>query len=164
VIGRVLGGAAAGLVATLGMSAWMLVAQRVGWLSQQPPEKITHESIRRTTGVAPSGTSLDFLTALMHLGIGAGMGAAFGVIAPRRLAAWAVSLLGVGYGLAIWLINYGHILPDLDLMPPPSEDERRRPQVMVVGHVVYGALLGATLSVLHDRSVDERINSDVSAE
>jgi hypothetical protein len=148
VIARVLRGAAAGLVATLVMSVWMLIAERIGWLSQQPPEKITHESIRRATGLRTGGSSLDFLTALVHLGIGMGMGSLFAMIARRRLAAWAVGLLGAWYGLAIWVTNYGHVLPELGLMPRPSEDERRRPHAMIIGHVIYGSVLGGVVFVL----------------
>ena len=151
-ISHLVRGATAGLVATLAMSAWMLVAQRVGWLSQQPPEKITHDSVERTTGANPSGATLDALTAFVHVAIGMVMGAFFALIAPRRFAAWLLSMLGACYGIAIWVANYVHVLPELGLMPRPSEDERRRPQVMIVAHLIFGSILGAVVSVLRSRA------------
>jgi uncharacterized membrane protein YagU involved in acid resistance len=152
VIARLVRGAGAGLAATLAMSAWMLVAQRAGWLSQQPPERITHESIRRATGARPSGGTLDLLTSIVHAVIGMGMGSFFAVVAPRRLAAPVLSGLGAAYGLAIWIANYGHVLPELGLMPRPTDDERRRPQAMIVAHLIFGSVLGATVSVLRSRA------------
>lgn len=142
-------GAGAGFVATLLMSAWMLVAQREGWLSQQPPEKITDESVHRATGARPSGSTLDLLTALVHLAIGCGAAALYGLaFTPRRLSAAAGAFAGALYGVLIWLTSYGKLLPELDLMPPPTDDRQRRPQAMIVAHVIYGGALGALVSVL----------------
>src|SRR4051794_7390136 len=145
---RILTGAAAGIVGTLVMSVWMLVAQRAGWLSQQPPKKITHESVRRTTGARPSFGSLALLSAVVHLGIGAGAAMLYALMTPRRLRIPAGAAAGTVAGLLMWVTSYVKLLPALDLMPAPTDDERRRPQAMIIGHVIYGAIVGALVSAL----------------
>ena len=134
-------GAIAGLLATLVMSAWMLLADSLGWMNEQPPKTITSR-VARKAGMPVSGASLDVATGLAHLGFGMVGGSAFGLIARRMPSLPTSALVGVGYGLLIWTTSYVAILPSLDLMPGPAEGERRRTPVMVFAHIVYGAVLG----------------------
>jgi hypothetical protein len=136
-------GAIAGTLATLPMSVLMLAAQRAGWLTEQPPERITAVSLKRTAGDSPDGLALDALTAVVHLGVGAAAGAVYGAMVeplrPERVppAAW-----GAIYGSLFWALSYVALLPALGLMPPPARDERRRPPVMLASHCVFGGVLG----------------------
>src|SRR3954451_1976324 len=141
-------GAIAGLVATVPMSAWMWFASKRGWLVEQAPQTVTRRSSQQATGRKPAAQKLDVLTTAVHLGIGGALGALFGVLVGRRTpGAVASTVVGVGYGLFVWVASYAALLPAVDLMPPPSSDHRRRPQVMVVAHVIFGSVLGALVSV-----------------
>ena len=144
-------GAFAGTVATLPMSALMLAAQRAGLLTQQTPERITELSIERTAELDVEGRRLDALAAVAHLGFGAAAGALFAVIVGRRFGAPVAGVVGIGYGLLIWLVAYKSTLPKIDLMPPPSLDQRRRPETMIAAHIVFGGVLGTLTALLGNR-------------
>lgn len=136
-------GVVSGTIATLPMSAFMLLAQRAGWLTEQAPERITELTIERVTNRDAQGGSLDAWTAVAHLTFGAAAGAVFAVLlAERPLRAATVAPWGAGFGTLVWLVSYWSVLPALDLMPPPPHDQRRRPQVMLVAHWIYGGVLG----------------------
>lgn len=144
---RLLGGALWGTVATLVMSVFMLAAREAGLLTEQAPEEITERSIERTTRRDAGGLSLDLLTSVVHLAFGAASGALYAaLLARRRGASVRESVKGTLFGTAVWLTSYWGVLPKLELMPPPPRDERRRPLVMLVAHLIYGGVLGALAS------------------
>ena len=130
------------------MSGWMLIAQRAGWLNEQPPEAITRRLAQRTTGQRPTGTQLDVLSAAAHLSVGSSAGAIFGLVVPPQPNPLRAATAGAGYGLMVWCAGYVGFLPALDLMSPPPSGERRRTRTMVVAHIVYGAALGLIDRVL----------------
>jgi hypothetical protein len=139
---RLLVGARDGLIATLAMTAFMLLADRRGWLNEQAPRTIT----RRTLAFAhqqPDDRSVDALTAAAHATFGTAAGGLHAV-SVGRLARRPVSrlALGIGYGLAVWAASYWSVLPRLGLMPTPGRDERRRPEAMIAAHLIYGGVLG----------------------
>jgi putative membrane protein len=139
---RAVGGALAGALATVGMSLFMLLARRLGWLTEQAPERITRRSIARATGRPPRGATLDALTGVAHLGFGAAAGALYALIFRRgRGPSVPVPVIGALYGTFIWLASYWAILPALGLMPMPPRDERQRPLVMLIAHWIFGGLL-----------------------
>lgn len=138
----VLRAAAAGVAATVPMSAVMLVAQRSGLMGEHPPERFT-EAALGTLGVHPgSEVAENALAGVAHLAVGAGAGAAYGVVRPLLPDGLHPALAGVGFGLAVWGIAYAGVAPWLSMMPPPSDDEPGRPTTMIAAHVVYGAVLG----------------------
>jgi hypothetical protein len=133
-------GAVAGTVATGLMSGLMLGAGRLGVTGELPPDKIASKLLDRA-GVDRSEGQQDALASLLHVGFGAGAGAAFGVVVPR------VPLpplpLGIAYGAAIWGVSYMGWVPGLGIMPAADDDRRGRQVVMFAGHLIYGAALGA---------------------
>ena len=144
---RLVIGSLAGALATLVMSAFMLAAGRLGWLTEQAPETVTRRSVKLATGSRIRGSSLHTLTVLLHLGFGAGGGAAYAAAlgrSPRPVM--ASGLLGASFGTIVWFVSYGGILPGLGLMPRVSEDERQRPLVMLLAHWIYGGALGLLVS------------------
>jgi hypothetical protein len=132
-------GAAAGTVATAAMSAIMFGARRSGVMGTMPPEKITASFLNRA-GIKRSRKQQDALAVAIHFIFGAGGGAIFG-LAPERLPVPPVPL-GMAYGSAIWAVSYMGWVPMLRIMPPPHRDQPGRQGVMLLGHLVYGGVLG----------------------
>jgi hypothetical protein len=148
------GGAAAGVAATAAMSAFMLLAGRLGLLAEQAPRSITLRVTQKATGRRPSAELLDIATTANHVAVGAAWGLLYGSIVGRSAVRVPARLiLGALYGAAIWAVMYAGLLPALRLMPPPQRDERRRPQVMIFGHLVFGVALAL---LLPNRSAGDR--------
>ena len=142
------GGATAGVLATLAMSTLMLGAQRLGLLGEQPPRKISNAVLDAVAPGADEPTR-QLGTTVVHLGIGALAGAAHQL--GRRAAGRPEPAvpLGAAVGGGFWALNYWVLAPATGLMPPPDRDRGDRPVVMLVAHVVWGAvsaLLGDRLA------------------
>jgi uncharacterized protein DUF6789 len=134
-------GAVAGSVATVVMSAVMVVAQRLGLMGRQPPSRIADAALDSAGDGRPSRTATKLLAVAGHFAFGGTCGAGY------TLAADAVDrepgpISGGAFGLLIWAISYAGWLPGLGIMPPPSKDRPGRPTAMVLAHLVYGATLG----------------------
>lgn len=130
-------GAAAGVVATVPMSAVMLAARKAGLIGQQPPESI----VRRAgdlLGAPPGGATAHALGAVAHVGFGATAGAAYALL-PRR---GRPALRATGLALGIWGASYEGWVPVFGALPAAHEDRPARPWVMVAAHVVFGLVLG----------------------
>ena len=131
-------GAAAGAVATAGMSALMLAAGRAGLVGRQPPEAIVRRAGALTT-VEPRGRLADALAVVAHLGFGVGTGAAYALL-PRS---GQPVLRGMAVGEVVYAVSYAGWVPALGALPHASRDRTTRQAVMVAAHLVYGAVLGA---------------------
>jgi len=142
---RAAAGAAAGLVATLPMTAVMLAAQRLGLMGDQPPAKIT-DAMLDAVDLDPTRTQRDWLTVAAHLGFGAGVGALFALLRRRRHTAARAALEGAAYGTLVWTTSYAGWVPELGIMPRPADDRPGRPSSMLVAHWVFGAALGLLLA------------------
>ncbi len=136
---RLLRGVAAGTLATLLMSAVMVVAKRLGFTGGLPPEKVTAKLLNQA-GIHRSAEQQDALATALHFGFGAGAGAAFALVAPRP--AWVRVPAGMAYGGAIWGVSYLGWIPAAGIMPPADRDRHDRQAVMLAGHLVFGAALG----------------------
>ncbi len=139
----VIDGAMAGVAATTAMSGPMLLAGRMGWMEQQPPERITEEALSAAGAPVESDAAQDALATVAHYGFGAAAGAVFATLHRRvRLPVPAVAQ-GMAFGLLVWATSYKGWLPALGIMPPSQRDRPGRRRTMVLGHLVYGAVLGA---------------------
>lgn len=137
-------GAAAGTAATVLMSVVMLAAQRLGLMGRQPPSRIAEAALDAGDDDGddrPGRTAVKALAVPAHFAFGAGGGALYALLAGRR----AGPVSGGAYGLAVWAANYAGWVPQLRIMPPPSEDRPGRPVAMVLAHLVYGSALGALI-------------------
>lgn len=140
-------GAVAGTVATLPMSAVMVVAQRAGLMGSQPPRRVTDEALQ-TVGADPPEQTRRALTVLSHLAFGAAAGVPFALaqrLLPREVPRTAV---GAVYGLGVWASAYLGWVPALGILPPADQDRPGRPQSMVLAHLVFGSVLGAATRLL----------------
>ncbi|HVM29903.1 MAG TPA: DUF6789 family protein [Candidatus Limnocylindrales bacterium] len=154
---RVASGAGAGVGATLLMTAFMFAAKRAGMLVELAPRTITRRASDQLLDRRPGPEALDAASAVTHLGVGVGWGLLHALLLSRlRLRMPGRLAVGALYGLAIWTLSYWAALPRLGLMPPPSSDERQRPQAMALAHLVYGSALALLdrSSSGHDGSSD----------
>jgi len=126
------------------MSALMLLSDRLGLLGRQPPQVISERAVRLVSGDPPSEPESRALGALAHLGFGLAAGGAYAFLPDRMPPA----LRGSAWGLTVYIASYQVWVPALGALPPASEDRRERVAVMVVSHLVYGAVLGAVEQAL----------------
>ena len=149
-LGRSLAGAAAGLAATVPMTAAMARLHRELPFHEKrplPPRRITMRAAK-AIGVKHhlDGPEKTGLTLAAHFGYGTAAGVLFGLLAPKR-AGEAVPA-GIGFGLLVWSASYLGLMPALGLHPPATRDTFRRNALMIAAHVVWGASLGALAAPL----------------
>ena len=149
---RIWKGAAAGLVATVPMTAAMVAMHRGLPAREQyplPPRRITMRAAGKV-GVRQhlDETDRTAATLVAHFGYGAAIGAVLGAVAPRGTVNAAAA--GAGYGLLVWTVSYLGLMPALGLHPLATRDTARRNLLMIVAHLVWGATAGAVVDALRD--------------
>ena len=50
---------------------------------------------------------------------------------------------GTAFGLVVCAASYAGWIPAVGVLPPPHRDNPRRAWTMLIGHVIYGSVLGA---------------------
>lgn len=144
VLHRVVRGGLAGALATVPMSVWMAGVKGVAGRrrhGEQPPRRITRAAARRADLPAeehPRAT--DAAALVVHLGVGAGLGALLALVDRRPGPA-----RGAVFGLGVYALAYGGVAPALRLMPRPTEDRPARQWSVATAHVVFGLVLGLGL-------------------
>jgi hypothetical protein len=142
----ILDGALGGAIGTAGMSAFMLAAGKAGLMGEQPPEKIAGAALDAVGIREPDEKAQDAIATALHFAFGIGFGAIFGLL-HRRLPFRAPGALhGILFATIIWATSYQGWIPGLNIMPPASEDRPDRARVMLLVHLVYGALLGTVVA------------------
>lgn len=146
-------GAFAGATATAPMTVAMELMHR--WLPQReqyplPPREIT-ANVTKKAGVQHKLDEEErtALTIVNHFAYGAGVGAVYGPIASKLPGSGVVK--GMGWGLIVWLVSYFGVLPALDILPPASEHPARRNALMIVAHVIWGAVAGVIVEQLQQQ-------------
>lgn len=137
-------GALGGIVGTTAMTLGVAAAQKVGLLGKMPPKKITRAMLH-ALDVHPDRRTTNVLSGIAHYGFGATMGALFGAVHQRTRDLAPAPLQGTAFGFLVWAAAYVVAIPALGIMPPPSLDRPGRPSSMIVGHLIYGATLGAVV-------------------
>lgn len=137
-------GGLGGLIATLPMSAWMLVVQR--FLPRRhrgplPPERIT---VRMVSGRGPLQRLPQPWRGLLTVGGHFGYGLACGVLyAPlAQQLPGAPVLRGAGFGLLVWAASYLGWLPAAGILALPDKRSTSLHVLMASAHVIWGAVLG----------------------
>ncbi|MEY9213246.1 hypothetical protein NI17_001725 [Thermobifida halotolerans] len=141
VLGSAAQGAVAGLAATVAMSGAMAAARKEGKVGRTPPKLLIRRFLPGGREQSPRpGENL--AAAAAHWGFGAGAGAVFGALTGGRPPR---ALLGLGYGLGVWLVSYEGWVPKVTAEPPAHRDAPGRAATMVTAHLVYGYALAAAL-------------------
>jgi uncharacterized membrane protein YagU involved in acid resistance len=136
-------GATAGLIATVPMTAFMLIAhRRLPWHERYPlpPARIMRE-LERKIGIWPFVTEETHTAAtyVSHFGYGSAAGAVYGPIGTAvRATAWQKGAL---WGLIVWFGSYMGLLPALNILRPATQHPWRRNVLMIVAHFIYGISL-----------------------
>lgn len=139
-------GALAGALATLAMSAVMLVAGRLGIMGKQPPERIVEHGADAADVPVTEGAE-NVAASAAHVAFGAVAGAIFAPLA-RSLRAPTVELVAVPWALVVWAASYFGWVPALGILPPPTEDRPGRAWSMLAAHLVFGLALAGAWRVL----------------
>jgi uncharacterized membrane protein YagU involved in acid resistance len=136
---RFLAGAAAGLAATIAMTAFMMAAHRCCLPRTQrnplPPRLITDFFQDRSTP-ASRETIGKADAYLLHFLFGGAMGALYGLIRVR-----GTTVEGSSYGLVVWAASYLGWVPAIGALPPAHKQPRERTLLMIAAHIVWGASL-----------------------
>ena len=128
----------------------MLVAQRLGWMEKQPPERIVEAALDAADVDTTTDASEDVLAVASHYAFGIGGGVLFSVLHARRRLPGPAIVHGVVFGMMVWALSYLGWIPGLGILPPAHHDRPGRRRTMLLGHVVYGAVLGTTVARDHD--------------
>ena len=129
----------------MAMSTIMLPARWLGILGTQPPRRVADRLIEAADPAADvSETERRVGTTVVHLAAGAAAGIVFGVARLLSGRRGSTVFAGLGFGAALWGVNYVIAAPALNLFPPPWDDRPGRPPVMLAAHALYG-LVTATV-------------------
>ncbi len=139
-------GAIGGAIGTVGMSALMLAAGKAGLMGEQPPDKIAGAALDALGVHEPDAKAQDAMATALHFAFGTGSGVLFGVLHRRLPFRVPGALHGMLFAAIIWAASYQGWIPGLDIMPPASEDRPDRRRVMLLVHLVYGAILGIVVA------------------
>jgi hypothetical protein len=156
---KVFDGAAAGLIATVPMTLFMLAWHKNLVATQRyplPPSLITK---RMFGGFAVPGRPAPMpnwaSTLATHFGFGAATGALFATTPAETRRQYPVAT-GIGFGLCVWTASYLGWVPATRLMAPATRQPIGRNLMMIAAHVVWGATLGLVLDALSKGKVSPR--------
>ena len=146
-------GAASGFIATVPMTAVMLLLQRLLPARERyplPPEQMAEQL---ASAVSDDGTvqpqTRRAIALPMHFGFGVVGGALFGVSLGRTRLAPVLS--AIPFALLVWTVSYLGWIPAAGISPPATDQPVRRNALMIAAHVVWGAATGASFRTLTTR-------------
>jgi uncharacterized membrane protein YagU involved in acid resistance len=143
---RVWRGVIAGLVGGLiAAGAMSLVHKALGRQENPPAQQQDDATVKVADGITRSllgrpipEDSKPLAANVVHYAFGAGVGAVYGGIA--ELVPRITVLVGVPFGLAVWLGAHVITVPALGLAEPPTRQPRAKEGLELLLHVVYGAV------------------------
>ena len=147
-------GAAASVAASSVMGGFLIAAHKMGALGEPPPRKLTRRILSLFgASNATRSPQVEAMTALTHLGYGAGAGALYGALASPLESTRSRVAAGAMFGAALWAVSYAGWIPAAGLMARPQRDRPARPASMVIAHLIFGAVLGAVYRPLRTQAL-----------
>ncbi len=148
-------GAAAGVLAAAATSVFQSAWHQAGLPpapsvppEPEPTKRLAVEAFRAATGKALSRSEAEWAGALIHYATGAGLGAAYALLAQRSPQIRAGR--GAAYGLGVWATIEEMGLALAGLKPPPWSVEPAEHLLAASSHLVFGVSLDAALSLCSD--------------
>jgi hypothetical protein len=81
-----------------------------------------------------------------HLAYGSTWGALYGLI--QGSVRGRPGLMGPLFGLLVYGIGPGWLVPRMKIMPSPREESPQRTSLLILGHVIYGTVVAETFDLL----------------
>jgi uncharacterized membrane protein YagU involved in acid resistance len=139
-------GGAAGLAATIPMTAVMLLAHRTIPEEERrrlPPKQITEKVATEVKAEPLIDTEARSIaaTSLGHIGYGTVCGAIYGLVEQRIPIPGAAK--GIIFGVGVWAGSYLGWLPAVGIRPRADHRPESENRMMIAAHIVYGAVLGS---------------------
>lgn len=141
-IRSILIGGFAGVLATVPMTAVMLAGKRLGLVGDMPPKLVADVALNARGESDPGAFKATAVATELHLYVGAINGAVYTTLMNRVGPKLPAALEGALFGIIVWLMGYRGWMPQLKIMPPIEKDRPDRQAVLVISHLVYGAVLG----------------------
>ena len=128
------------------MTVLRMVAHRAGWIDLMPPQA-TREWLTERTGLEPEHPATHhLLDAAVHWTVAVGAGAVYGALVREPTRARITG--GALFGLGVWAVAFGAVLPALGITRPPWRSTGRETAVNVASHLAYGAATALVTSEL----------------
>ena len=139
-------GAASGLIATIPMTAAMLIIQRLLPRRQQTklePRKISDALLKRADlDDDLNGEQKRSIALASHFAYGTSVGMMYPAFEKRMPV--EESLRGPAFGLGVWAASYLGWLPAAGILPPPQRRPAGRNLLLIAAHLIWGAALHRT--------------------
>jgi len=135
-----------GLLATVPMTIWMILANRffpTPVPDPLPPEEITVNLAKKAkveSNLKPHQKKKK-ISLINHFLYGGIIASPFGLVPANLKREHAISS-GISYGLLVWGSNYLGLLPKLELYPSAKNEPVRMNGIMIVAHIIWGGALG----------------------
>lgn len=145
-------GGLGGAAGTVMMTGVMVAVRRAGLVGtpELPPEQVTAGMLNQAR-LPREDRKQDILAGVAHLAFGSGAGTVFGLLSLKLRMPIPRPLQGMLFGVGLWTTSYAGWVPALALLPPPSHDSPVRQSLLILEHLVYGAVLGATVELVQRR-------------
>jgi uncharacterized membrane protein YagU involved in acid resistance len=132
------------------MTVLRMLARRAGWIDLMPPQA-TGEWLTEQAGVETDHPAAQhILDAVVHWAIGVGAGAVYGALVQEPTRARVPD--GALFGLGVWTVAFGALLPALGITRPVWRSTARETAVNVASHLAYGAATALVTSELGRQS------------
>jgi ribose/xylose/arabinose/galactoside ABC-type transport system permease subunit len=151
-------GVFAGFLGAVAMSLFMAVGKALGLIHYPKPHQI-EDRIEEKTGTQDDFSPKQgvFLAQAMHMVIGAGYGAGYGLL--EGLVNLPALIMAPIYGLVVYVINEIIAGPSLDLTPFPTQESRPRVLRRVLMHLLFGIVLGTVMQISRSNQLEDFIQT-----
>ncbi len=146
-------GALSGLLATAAQTAALQAVRLAlpGPRGRFPPRQVTEAVVARLAGrrwpPAWSEPTWWVATAVSHAGFGTAAGAVYPAV-PGRPGGLRRLVRGAAYGLAVYAVSYGLVLPAVGIRLPQGDRPVRKNLELIVAHLAWGLVTAAAYAYL----------------
>jgi hypothetical protein len=111
-----------------------------------PPAGEIASALADKVGLGRSKSRPPAFTDVSQIGYGTATGTLYAALEPRLpFPAW---LSGMAYGFLVWVGSQRGWLPAFGLLPPATRPPRRQTMLLMVTHLIWGALTGVLVRSL----------------